>query len=249
MKGVLLAGGTGSRLLPLTKVTNKHLLPVGGVPMIMHPLRALLSAGIKDIMVVTGAEHAGDIFQLLGSGKRLFHTFNNSSVGVNFTYRVQDEAGGIAQALSLAEDFVGLSTCMVVLGDNIFTESLKFAATEFKRNCSCKAGVVLCKSKTPERFGVVEVDTKTRQVLRVTEKPNSPKSNLIQTGCYFYTCNVFSAIRMLKPSARGELEISDLNQLYADRGWLYYSKLKHPWCDAGTHESYQEANRMFWRKK
>lgn len=240
MKGVLLAGGTGSRLLPLTKVTNKHLLPVGGVPMIMHPLRSLMSAGIKDIMVITGAEHAGDIFQLLGSGK---------SLGVNLTYRVQDEAGGIAQALSLAEDFVGISYCMVVLGDNIFTESLKGALAAFHRNPYARAGVVLCTSKTPERFGVVEVNTKTQQVTKITEKPKNPKSNLIQTGCYFYPCSVFNAIRRLKPSERGELEVSDLNQMYADNGQLYYSILKRPWCDAGTHESYQEANRMIWRMK
>lgn len=230
LKGVILAGGTGSRLFPLTKVTNKHLLPVARKPMIFHPIEKLIGVGIKDILIVTGVEHMGDIVTLLGSGK----DFN-----CRFTYKVQDEAGGIAQALALAEDFVGHDLMAVILGDNIFEDNLKPFAESFLKQA--KGGRVLLKEVSdPERFGVVEF--KGKKILSIEEKPKKPKSNYAITGIYFYDHQVFKIIKGLKPSARGELEISDVNRAYLAKKTLQYDILSGWWTDAGTFESLERAS-------
>lgn len=232
LKGVVLAGGTGSRLMPLTKVTNKHLLGIGPKPMIYYPIEKLTASGIEQILIVTGVEHMGDVVSLLGSGK---------DFGCRFTYKVQDEAGGIAQALSLAEDFSHNQPLTVVLGDNIFQSSLKDYINNFSAQ---KAGarVLLKQVANPERFGVAEVAD--GRVTRIDEKPKQPKSDYIVTGIYFYDASVFEIIRTLKPSARGELEISDVNNTYITRGQLEYDILQGWWTDAGTFESLSFANEL-----
>jgi len=232
MKGVLLAGGTGSRLFPLTKVTNKHLLPIGRKPMIFHPLDRLLECGIQDILIVTGTEHMGDIITLLGSGK---------SFGAHFTYKVQDEAGGIAQALSLAEDFAGGGKVMALLGDNIFGESLRPFASRFREQ---RSGARLLLKDVPdaERFGVAEL--KDGRIISIKEKPKRPKSTLAVTGCYFYGPDVFSILKTLKPSERGELEITDVNTVYVTQGLAEFDILSGWWSDAGTFESLKRANQL-----
>ncbi len=232
MKGIVLAGGMGTRLFPLTKVTNKHLLPVGLEPMIHHPIRKLLGAGIVDILIVTGPEHMGHVVGLLGSGK---------DFGCRFTYRVQDEAGGIAQALGLAEQFVGTDQLAVILGDNIFKDSIKEMALRF-RNQGTGAKVVLKEVEDPKRFGVAEV--KDDMVIGFVEKPKEPKSNLAVVGIYFYDHHVFDVIRTIKPSARGELEITDVNNAYLDKGQCSYEVLNGWWTDAGTHESIRVADQL-----
>ena len=224
MKGVILAGGTGSRLKPLTKITNKHLLPVYNKPMIYFPLETLLDAGIKDILIVSGKEHAGDFLKLLGSGK----DFN-----AKFTYEIQDEAGGIAQALSLAEDFADGEKVVVVLGDNIIEDSIKNAVKEFEKSDS--AFIFLKKVPDTGRFGVAEL--KGKKVVSIEEKPIKPKSNFAVTGIYMYPPEVFKVIKTLKPSNRGELEITDVNNFFAKKGKLKSSFLKGYWSDAGTFES------------
>lgn len=229
MKGVILAGGTGSRLKPLTKVTNKHLLPVGRKPMIYHPIEKLIGAGIEEIMIVTGVEHMGDVVGLLGSGK---------DFGCKFTYKVQDEAGGIAQALALAETFVGKDQMAVILGDNVFQDDLKPFADEF-RTQKDGAKVLVKEVSDPERFGVVEI--KGGKVVSVEEKPKQPKSKYIITGVYFYDAQVFNIIRKLKPSKRGEFEITDVNNAYVSKGELTYNILSGWWTDAGTFESLERA--------
>lgn len=232
MKGVILAGGTGSRLFPLTKVTNKHLLPVGKKPMILHPVEKLIEAGIKEILVVTGVEHMGDVVTLLGSGK---------DYGCQFTYRVQDEAGGIAQALALAESFCGESLFTVILGDNIFTDTLTPFAHAFHEQ-KRGAKILLKEVSDPARFGVAEV--KGGRVLSIEEKPMQPKSSLAVTGIYFYDAQVFEIIKTLKPSRRNELEITDVNNAYIARQELTYSTLEGTWTDAGTFDSLQFANNL-----
>lgn len=232
IKGVLLAGGTGSRLYPLTKVTNKHLLPVGKKPMIFYPLQALLDCGIRDILIVTGTDHMGDVINLLGSGK----DFN-----ARFTYKVQDEAGGIAQALSLAEDFIHEEKMMVILGDNIFGENLRPYASHFYEQ-SKGARLLLKKVEDPGRFGVAELNE--NKVISIEEKPKSPKSSWAVTGCYFYGPEVFSIIQQLKPSGRGELEITDLNNEYIRRNELEFDQLESWWSDAGTFESLKKVNEL-----
>jgi glucose-1-phosphate thymidylyltransferase len=229
MKGIILAGGTGSRLFPLTKVTNKHLLPVARKPMIYHPIEKLLEAGVQDILIVTGVEHMGDVVSLLGSGK----DFN-----CKFTYKVQDEAGGIAQALSLAEDFTGKDRVVVILGDNVFEDSLSSFAETFQKQKG-GARVLIKEVSDPERFGVVEIDK--GKVVSIEEKPKKPKSNYVITGIYFYDHYVFEVIRGLKPSARGEYEISDVNRAYMKKGKLTYDILSGWWTDAGTFESLERA--------
>ncbi len=232
MKGVILAGGTGSRLFPLTKVTNKHLLPVGKKPMILHPVEKLVKAEIRDILIVTGVEHMGDVVSLLGSGK---------DYGCQFTYRVQDEAGGIAQALGLAEAYCEQSQMIVLLGDNIFKDDLLGFARDFHEQK--KGAKILLKEVTdPQRFGVAEL--KEGKVISIEEKPKSPKSNLAVTGIYFYDPQVFSFIRTLKPSGRGELEITDVNNAYIQQQSMTYGVLEHAWTDAGTFESLQSANEL-----
>ena len=221
----MLAGGTGSRLLPLTKVTNKHLLPVGRKPMIYHPVEKLAEGGMSEILIVTGVEHMGDVVSLLGSGK---------DFGVRFTYKVQDEAGGIAQALGLAENFAGGDRITVILGDNIFEDSLAPQVGQYREQ---KAGarVMLKEVPDPHRFGVAEVQD--GKVLGIEEKPKKPRSNYAVTGIYFYDDQVFNIIRTLRPSGRGELEITDVNNAYLRKGQLSYGLMKGWWSDAGTFES------------
>ena len=230
MKGIILAGGTGSRLYPLTKVTNKHLLPVGDKPMIYHPIEKLLEVGIKDVLIVTGTEHMGDVVNLLGSGK----DFN-----CRFTYKVQDEAGGIAQALGLAENFAGIDPVVVILGDNIFEHSLQKAVSNYDGS---GAQILIQKVEDPERYGVAELEGD--KVISIEEKPKEPKSNYAVTGIYFYDTKVFECIRTLKPSGRGELEITDVNNFYIKNGLMKSSVLEGWWTDAGTPDSYKHANKL-----
>lgn len=230
MKGVILAGGTGSRLYPLTKVTNKHLLPVGKYPMIFHSIYKLKEAGIHDILVVTGKDHMGDVVNLLGSGKEQ---------GVYFTYKVQDEPGGIAQALGLAEQFVGDDQFVVVLGDNIFSDTIAPHIDDFK-NQSSGAKILIQTVPDPHRYGVPEI--KDSKINSIEEKPEHPKSNFAVTGIYMFNNTVFDIIRRLKPSNRGELEITDVNNEYIKQKELTFAILQGWWTDAGTHESLAKAN-------
>ena len=232
MKGIVLAGGTGSRLFPLTKVTNKHLLPVGKKPMIYYPIEKFLEAGIKEILIVTGVEHMGDVVGLLGSGK---------DFGCKFTYKVQDEAGGIAQALGLAENFVGNDLCSVILGDNIFKDSLFDDVKAFEKQGK-GARILLKEVEDPHRFGVAELSGDS--VIGIEEKPKNPKSNWSVTGIYFYDSKVFNVIKTLKPSGRGELEITDVNNYYIRENQLSYGKFKSWWSDAGTFESLAKVNSL-----
>ncbi len=229
MKGVILAGGTGSRLYPLTKVTNKHLLPVGNKPMIFYPIERLTEAGIEEILIVTGIDHMGDVVTLLGSGK---------DFGCKFTYKVQDEAGGIAQALLLAEHFASGDKISVILGDNIFIDRLSKYIKKFDKQGK-GARVLIKEVPDPERFGVVEI--KGEKIISVEEKPKKPKSNYVVTGIYMYDDQVFDIIRGLRPSKRGELEITDVNSAYLKRNELEYDVLVGWWTDAGTFETLKRA--------
>jgi glucose-1-phosphate thymidylyltransferase len=230
LKGVILAGGSGSRLRPLTKVTNKHLLPVGQKPMIYYPIEKLTSIGIEQILIVTGIEYMGDVVGLLGSGREF---------GCQFTYRVQDEAGGIAQALGLAENFA--QRLAVILGDNIFQANLKSYADRFIAQ-KTGARILLKQVPTPQRFGVAQISG--NKVISIEEKPKKPKSDYAVTGIYFYDASVFDIIRTLEPSARGELEISDVNNTYIAKGQLMYDILDGWWSDAGTFESLKVVNEL-----
>jgi glucose-1-phosphate thymidylyltransferase len=232
LKGVILAGGTGSRLRPLTKVTNKHLLPVGEKPMIFYPIEKLTAIGIEDILIVTGLEHMGDVVALLGSGK----DFN-----CRFTYRVQDEAGGIAQALGLAEVFSNEDSLAVVLGDNIFRDSLDKYAQNFI-NQKSGARIILKQVQNPQRFGIAEIEN--GKIVQIEEKPKKSKSDYAVTGIYFYDSSVFEIIRALKPSARGELEVTDINNAYLARQQLAYDIMAGWWSDAGTFESLKRVNEL-----
>lgn len=232
MKGIILAGGTGSRLFPLTKVTNKHLLPVGRVPMIFHPLRKLVEAGIDEILVVTGTEHMGDVVGLLGSGREF---------ACRITYRVQDEAGGIAQALGLAENFCHGDAMTVILGDNIFADSIAPGVTAFAAQGG-GARIFLKAVAHPQRFGVAELLGD--RIVGIEEKPRAPKSNLAVCGIYIYDGRVFEIIRGLKPSGRGELEITDVNNAYLREGSLRYELLAGWWTDAGTFGSLRRAQEL-----
>ena len=232
VKGIILAGGTATRLRPLTNITNKHLLPVGRKPMIYYPIEKMTGAGIKDILIVTGVDHMGDVVGLLGSGK----DFN-----CRFTYKVQDQAGGIAQALSLAEDFSNGVPVAVILGDNIFEDSMKPYLEKYLKQ---KKGshILLKPVKDPQRFGVAEV--KGDKVVSIEEKPKNPKSDLAVTGIYFYDGEVFDIIRTLKPSGRGELEITDVNNEYIRRGIMSWSRMDGWWSDAGTFESLSHVQKL-----
>jgi len=232
LRGVVLAGGAGSRLRPLTKVTNKHLLPIGRKPMVYYPIEKLTGIGLTEILIVTGVEHMGDVVGLLGSGR---------GVGGNFTYKVQDEAGGIAQALALAEHFARGEPLVVILGDNIFQADLKPYAQAFLKQGK-GARVLLKQVADPQRFGVAEIAE--GKVVSVQEKPDKPKSDYIITGIYFYDAAVFDIIRTLKPSGRGELEITDVNNAYVAKGQLAYDILDGWWTDAGTFESLSRAGRL-----
>ena len=227
-----MAGGTGSRLRPLTKVTNKHLLPVGRKPMIYYPIEKLTATGIEEIMIVTGVEYMGDVVGLLGSGREF---------GCRFTYKVQDEAGGIAQALGLAENFANGQPLAVILGDNIFQSSLQTHAQRFLDQGG-GARLLLKQVPDPQRFGVAEI--RDGKVLGIEEKPKQPKSDCAITGIYFYDDEVFNIIRKLKPSGRGELEITDVNNSYIRKGQLAYDTLDGWWTDAGTFESLAKANEL-----
>ncbi len=230
MKGIILAGGTGSRLFPLTKVTNKHLLPVGKYPMIFYPIAKMKQANIKDIMIISGKEHMGDIVNLLGSGYEY---------GVRLTFRVQDKPGGIAEALGLCEDFVGEDKCTVILGDNIFEDNICEYIEQF--NYQEKGAKVLLKEVIdPSRYGIAEV--KEGQIVSIEEKPDYPKSNMCVTGIYMYDNRVFDVIKGLDHSQRDELEITDVNNWYADEGSLNYNVIEGWWIDAGTVNSLIKAN-------
>jgi len=232
LRGIVLAGGTGSRLLPLTKVTNKHLLPVGKKPMIYYPIEKLTSVGIEEILIVTGLEHMGDVVNLLGSGK---------DFGCRFTYKVQDQAGGIAQALALGENFSKNQPMVVILGDNIFEDSLKKYAEKFIDQKE-GARILLKKVSNPRRFGVAQIED--NKVISIEEKPQEPKSDYAVTGIYFYDASVFDVIRTLKPSDRGELEITHVNDTYIQKGKLAYDILEGWWTDAGTFDSLSKANEL-----
>lgn len=232
IKGIVLAGGTGSRLFPLTKVTNKHLLPIGREPMIFHPIKKLLNAGVRDILIVTGTEHMGAVVQLLGSGE---------DFGGRFTYKVQDQAGGIAQALGLAEDFVGHGRMVVILGDNIFEGSITEDVDSFAKQES-GARILLKEVPDPMRYGVAELSGD--QIVSIEEKPEQPKSSYCVTGIYFYDNRVFNFVRNLKPSGRGELEITDVNNAYIKNQEMTYGILEGWWTDAGTFSSYAHANNL-----
>lgn len=232
IRGVILAGGKGTRLGELTKVTNKHLLPVGPYPMVYHPLKKLTGAGLKDILLVSGTEHMGDFVELLGSGK---------DHGCRLTYRVQDEAGGIAQALGLAELFCTGARSCVLLGDNIFSAplTLLLAASEKQPDW---AWIGLKQVPDPGRYGVAEVQG--NKVLSIEEKPKQPKSDFAVVGIYIYPPDVFDVIRTLKPSGRGELEITDVNNHYLKAGRLGSFALDGYWTDAGTLDSLDVANEL-----
>lgn len=233
MKGVILAGGIGSRLFPLTRVTNKHLLPVYDRPMIFYPLQALVNAGIRDILLVTGGPDAGDFLRLLGNGKDfgLKH--------INYTY--QEGEGGIADALRLAEHFADGQPITVMLGDNIIETNFLSACEKFSQQ-ACGAHVILKQVPDPQRFGVPVFEGD--RIIRIEEKPKEPKSSYAVTGIYMYDATVFERIRKLKPSARNELEITDVNNLYIQDGTLTFSLLEGWWTDAGTFESLLRATNL-----
>lgn len=231
MKGVILAGGLGSRLNPLTKITNKHLLPVYHKPMIYYPLETLVRGGMKDILIVTGGNYAGEFLRLLGNGREFGLTH------IDYTY--QEGEGGIAQALSLAEDFADGDKSVVILGDNIIEQDIHPFVQRFRKQKS-GARLLLKKVEDPERFGVAEL--KGKKVVRIVEKPKRPKSPYIVTGIYMYDNQVFDMIRTLKPSGRGELEITDVNNRYLEKGLLEYDLLEGFWTDAGTFDSLLRAN-------
>jgi glucose-1-phosphate thymidylyltransferase len=222
MKGVILGGGTGSRLLPLTKVTNKHLLPVYDKPMIFYPIECMAKAGIDEVLLVTGGNNAGEFIRLLGNGREF------GLKNLNYTY--QDGAGGIAQALGLAEHFAAGESICLILGDNILEYTIGEAARKF-RHQGQGAKILLSQVANPKAYGVAEMDGE--RVARIVEKPKEPKSNWAVTGIYFYDKNVFDIVTKLKPSARNELEITDVNNAYIDRGEMTADKVYGFWADAG----------------
>lgn len=238
MKGVILAGGLGKRLEPLTRITNKHLLPVYDKPMIYYPIQTLVEAGIKDILIVTGGNHAGEFLRLLGNGKEfgLKH--------INYTY--QKGEGGIAEALGLAEHFADNEEIIVVLGDNIIERSIRQYVDDFKKQPK-GAKILLKEVDDPERFGVAEV--KGDKILDIAEKPKNPKSRYAVTGIYMFDARVFDIIKTLKPSDRGELEITDVNNDYISKGEMSFSMLDGWWTDCGTHESLMNATKLVAEKE
>ena len=233
MKGVILAGGLGTRLHPLTKITNKHLLPIYDRPMIYYPLQTLVDAGIDDILLVTGGNNAGDFLKLLGNGKEFGLKHLN--------YTCQEGEGGIAEALGLAEYFSEGDSVIVILGDNIIEKSIKTAVDTFKQQGG-GAKILLKEVADPQRFGVAELDGE--KVVNIVEKPKQPKSNLIVTGVYMYDSEVFDIIKTLKPSGRDELEITDVNNRYIRDNKMTFEVLDGWWTDAGTFESLYRANSL-----
>jgi glucose-1-phosphate thymidylyltransferase len=237
IKGVVLAGGLGSRLYPLTAITNKHLLPVWNKPMIYYPIQTLVQAGIRDVMIVTGGNNAGDFLRLLGNGKEL---------GLrHIEYAYQKGEGGIADALHLAEDFIDNNKVIVVLGDNIIEKSIEKSVDKFKAQQE-GARILIKKVSDPKRFGVVEFRNK--KISRIVEKPRQPKTSYAVTGIYMYDGKVFDIIKTLKPSGRGELEITDVNNAYIKAGLMEYDMLSGFWTDSGTFESLLRANNLVAQK-
>ena len=237
LRGVILAGGLGTRLYPLTKVTSKHLLPVGNEPMIFHGVRQLTEAGITEILIVTNPSYVGDFVNVLGSGKEF---------GCEFTYRVQEEAKGIANALALAEGFAAGGRIVVLLGDNIFESSIQQVVSDFEAQ-QAGARVLLKKVDDPERYGVATLNGD--QVVRIDEKPRQPESDYAVVGVYFYDSVVFDVIRTIEPSARGEYEITSVNNVYIERGQLEHSLLQGEWIDAGTFDSLTKAHQILLNRK
>jgi glucose-1-phosphate thymidylyltransferase len=233
MKGVILAGGLGTRLYPLTKVTNKHLLPVYDKPMIYYPIQTLINAGIDDILIVTGGNNAGDFLKLLGNGKEfgLKH--------INYTY--QEGEGGIAEALGLAEFFASGEKICVVLGDNLIEKNIRKAVEKFRKQKE-GAKILLKEVPDPQRFGVAELQGD--RIVRIEEKPEKPKSQYAVIGIYLFDQEVFNFIKTLKPSDRGELEITDVNNRYIEKGLMTWDILEGWWTDAGTFESLLRANQL-----
>lgn len=236
LKGIILAGGTGSRLYPLSRVTNKHLLPVGRYPMIYHPLIRMKRAGVEEVAVVTSPEHMGDVVNLLGSGRRF---------GLDLTFRVQDEPGGIAQAIGLCQNFTADDPFLVILGDNILSEDISADAHAYLdqlRATGTGARVLLKEVPDPERYGVPRLEG--GRITEIIEKPTDPPSRYSVTGIYFYDSGVYDVIANLTPSARGEYEISDVSNAYIQRDELTYGVLDGWWGDAGTIEGWHEANEL-----
>lgn len=238
MKGIVLAGGTGSRLFPLTKITNKHLLPIFDKPMIYYPIQTLVDAGIEDLLIVTGGRNSGDFLRLLANGKEfgLKH--------INYTY--QEGEGGIAEALALAEHFAEKSKICVILGDNIIQGSIKQAVEDFRRQ-ERGAKILLKEVEDAERFGVAELQGD--RIIGIEEKPLRPKSNYAVTGIYLFDETVFDKTRTLKPSARGELEITDVNNAYIREGTMTFNFLQGWWTDAGTFESLMRAANLVYESR
>ncbi|NCN06484.1 MAG: NTP transferase domain-containing protein [Candidatus Pacebacteria bacterium] len=230
MKGIILAGGSGTRLRPLTSITSKQLLPLYNKPMIFFPLETLLNAGIKDILIIVAPGNAGDFLKLLGSGKEF---------GCKFTYEIQDKPEGLAQAFLIGENFLGSDSATLVLGDNIFEDNFSEAITSFQ-----SGGRVFAKEVTdPERFGVVDFD-ENKRAISIEEKPNQPTSNFAVTGLYIYDNTVVQKVKTLQPSPRGELEITDLNNVYLQDGSLDVAFVHGKWFDTGTFESLFEATQF-----
>lgn len=234
MKGIIAAGGHATRLRPVTLVTNKHLLPVYNKPMIYYPIETLQAMGIDQILIVSGREHAGHFLNLLGSGK---------DFGVKFTYEIQEEAGGIAQVLGLAENFADGEAVSLILGDNIFADRQTFTDAAERYKSDPKGAMIFLKEVAdPQRFGVAEI--KGNSIVGIEEKPKDPKSNLAVTGLYMYDGRVFDIVRSIKPSGRGELEITDVNNAYVAEGTMKYQILESDWTDAGTFDSLLRANNL-----
>ncbi len=237
MRGILLAGGTGTRLRPLTKVTNKHLLPVYKKPMIYYPLETLIKAGIKEILIVTGGEHIGDFFRLLGSGK---------DWGAHFNYEIQEGNGGTGAALLLAEDFVRDEEFMVILGDNVVCEDVSGFVRDFKKEKEqYQAKIMVAKVPDPQNYGVVTFRGKA--IVDIVEKPKNPKSTYVNTGLWMFVPQVFGLLKALKKSPRGEYEITDVLSHYVKQGQLTYSILRSPWTDAGSFDSLYNATVLMRR--
>jgi glucose-1-phosphate thymidylyltransferase len=234
VKGIILAGGKGTRLFPLTKATNKHLLPLGKEPMLYHPIRHMCGAGIEDILVVTSTQHMGDVVNCLGSG---------AEFGCSLTYKVQEEAAGIADALRLGESFAGDEKICVMLGDNVFENSISPYAANFEQQ-KVGARVVVKEVGEPERYGVAAMDE--RQIVEIEEKPKNPKSKFAVVGLYFYDNQVWEIIRGIKPSPRGELEITSVNNAYIERSQLMFDICEGRWTDAGTFDSWMEASKLMF---
>lgn len=238
MKGIVLAGGLGTRLNPLTRITNKHLLPIFNKPMIFYPIQTLVDAGIKDILIVTGGNHAGEFLRLLGNG----HQFGLKHI--NYTY--QEGEGGIAEALGLAEHFADNEKVVVILGDNIIEKSIKNAVEDFEHQPK-GAKLIIKEVPDPGRFGVVRLEE--GKIVSIEEKPEQPKSNYIVTGIYMYDNSVFDIIKTLKPSGRGELEITDVNNSYLKKGQLTFETLDGWWSDSGTFDSLLRAGNLVAKKQ